>query len=167
MTETLAAGSINTSIYVTPHTGHPELDPEPALLAILQKAKKKIRFSTYSFTLANIAEALIAAHLKGLDVLGVGDANEWSIANSQYAGLLAAGVPLKQWGSEWRLNHEKVAVVDDDVVVLGSFNWTTQAETENNEVLVVMSGIQVSRVLAPTLTAQIEAAYAAGIVPTA
>jgi phosphatidylserine/phosphatidylglycerophosphate/cardiolipin synthase-like enzyme len=154
-------GRVNAAVYLSPHPT-PDLDPEPALLELIGNAKRKIRFGVYSFTLPAVADAIVAAHTAGLDVRGVGDATAWTSVTSQYPRLVADGVDVHRWGRNYRLMHDKVLVVDDWDVALGSWNWTTQAEKVNTEVLLVVTGVQASRILAPTMTAQIEAAYANG-----
>ena len=96
---------------------------------------------------------------------GVCDSTEYIAANSELPGMFSAGVDLRCWGNQYRLNHEKVIIVDGSIVAMGSYNFTTQAETENKEALLILSGKQVTKTLAPILTAQIEATYAAGMVP--
>jgi phosphatidylserine/phosphatidylglycerophosphate/cardiolipin synthase-like enzyme len=157
----LAVGSVNAFVYTSPHASA-DLDPAPALIAALNAAKKTIFFATYSFTYAPFADALIAAHARGVQVRGVADASEAGQVNGQVPRLVAAGIDVKRWGSTFRLMHEKAFVVDGNSVGLGSYNWTTQAEKSNVEILLIAKGAQVARVLAPTMTAQIQASYDAG-----
>jgi phosphatidylserine/phosphatidylglycerophosphate/cardiolipin synthase-like enzyme len=157
----LKTGYLNGAVYTSPHAT-PDLDPKPALVAMLKAAKKSIRFAIYSFTLPEVADAIIAAHQAGLDVRGVVNFDAWTSATSQVQRLVAAGVDVHRWGQSYRLMHDKVAVVDGTAVALGSYHWTTQAEKSNVEVLLIVIGRQVSRVLAPVFTKQIEDAYAAG-----
>lgn len=168
MIDDLAAGTLVTAIYTSPHAT-PALDPEPALVALVNKAKTAIYFNAYSFTLANVSAAMVAAAKRGVAITGVFDASELSQANGQAQYLLANGVTnLRQWGGEYNLAHEKVVVVDPDTVNsncavgLGSYNWTSSAESSNKEVFVVLSGIQVSRVAGPAFRDQILATFAAG-----
>jgi phosphatidylserine/phosphatidylglycerophosphate/cardiolipin synthase-like enzyme len=160
----LAAGAISTAVYTSPHATA-DLDPLPALLAMVSAAKTSIYFSVYAFTLSSLSALIIEKHSAGLTIQGVADASEYGEDNAQAPVLAAAGVDLRVWGSTWNLNHEKVFVVDGERVSLGSFNFTTQSEKSNKEVLLIMSGKQVEKILAPTLTAQIQATYAAGTVP--
>lgn len=157
----LAVGSINASVFTSPHATT-DLDPEVALLAAIGGAKRTLYFGVYSFTLVAVADAIIAAHKRGVQVIGVADTIASSGINNQVHRVAAAGVPVTLWGGQWRLMHEKAFVVDHNYVGLGSYNWTTQAEKNNVEILLTAKGRQVSRVLAPTMEKQIQAAHDAG-----
>lgn len=150
-------GRVSAALYLSPHPT-PDLDPEPALVALVASARTRLRFAVYSFSLPAVAAAVVAAHARGVDVLGVGDAAEWTGPTSQFPSLAAAGVPVRRWGAAYRLMHDKVAVVDGKRLALGSYNWTTQAERSNVECLLVCTGATGCSLL----EAQIEAAYAAG-----
>ncbi len=157
----LAVGTINASVYTSPHATT-DLDPEAALLAAIGAAKKSLYVAVYSFTLVAVADAIIAAHTRGVTVVMVADASEAGVLNGQVPRVVAAGVAVNRWGSTFRLMHEKAFVADGTTVGLGSYNWTTQAEKENTEIFLVAKGIQVGRVLGPTMQAQIQAAHDAG-----
>lgn len=167
MSETpeLKIGLVTANVFTSPHDT-PDLDPLPPLLAMLAGAKKTIYFAIYSLTLSEVAQAIIDAHNRGVTVQGVADAGTWGGSTSKLPALVQAGVDVRQWGSYYRLMHDKVAVVDGNAVALGSYNWTAQAEKSNVEVLLVCSGAAVKRVLAPALTEQITNTYAQGRVPS-
>lgn len=164
----LSVGRITAAVYTSPHATA-DLDPAPAVIAAFDAAQDVIHFAIYSITHTAIADALIAAHNRGVLVVGVADHAESSGATSQIPRLIAAGIDVKPWGSGWKLMHDKVWVTDPGsrsvTVGLGSFNWTNQAEKSNIEVLLTAKGSQVNKVLAPTIQAQITAARNAGTAP--
>lgn len=154
----LSVGSLRSYLYTSPHAT-PDLDPEPALVAAIDAATVTLDFAIYSFTLPSVADAILAAAARGVSVRGVVDGSSLAPVTSQVRRL--AGLDIRRWGGSYRLMHDKVFVVDTGHhthVGLGSFNWTTQAEKSNVEVLLVARGIQASRHLAPALTAQIASA---------
>jgi len=53
------------------------------------------------------------------------------------AKLQAAGVPVEV-SEQSRLLHHKFAVIDNRYILTGSFNWTSNAERQNRENLVVL-----------------------------
>jgi phosphatidylserine/phosphatidylglycerophosphate/cardiolipin synthase-like enzyme len=91
----------------------------------------------FTFTLQQLADALIDAKNRGVDVRVVlersQEANE-GVRNR----LLEAGVEVRMDNNE-ALMHDKIAVVDSGVVLTGSFNWTESANNSNNENLLVIS----------------------------
>lgn len=160
----LPVGLVNAAIFTTPHAT-PDLDPQQALLRLILSAKKDILFSMYGWTLAALSEAMILMHGKGIVIRGVADRSSYYAHNAQYPAMVAAGVDIRLWGGKWVLAHEKVLIVDGKTVSLGSYNMTNAAEKVNREVLMICKGAQVSRILAPVLTEQIQATYAAGKAP--
>src|SRR3989338_8900022 len=66
------------------------------VIALIDGAKSRIYFAIYTFTLPSIADALVAAKKRGVDVRGVVDSEQSS--NSYGAPitkkLLAAGIPV-------------------------------------------------------------------------
>jgi phosphatidylserine/phosphatidylglycerophosphate/cardiolipin synthase-like enzyme len=135
----LPIGRINADYFQSPHVDA-TLDPAPAVIDVFTRAKASIHFAIYSLTHAGIADSLVAAHQRGVEVVGVADASELKTSTSKIHRLLDAGIDVKAWGSAYRLMHDKVLVVDtghQTHVGLGSFNWTTQAEKSNVEVLLI------------------------------
>ena len=96
----------------------------------------------YALTLDRIGDALVDAHKRGIDVKVILDRYN-SEEGSEYNKLLQAGVPVKLHQSPG-LMHNKVAVIDDSVVITGSYNWTGSAENENDENLLVIRSANIS-----------------------
>lgn len=161
----LPVGRITASVFTSPHAT-PDLDPLPAILAMIDGAKRTLDFAAYSFTLAPVADAIIAAHTRGVTVRGVCDATSLNVSTTQIPRMAAAGIDVRKWGHAYELMHDKVIICDSSTrkaaVSLGSWNMSSQAERVNVEVLLICTGTQVGRVLAPALTAQIETAYENG-----
>ena len=66
--------------------------------------------------------------------------------NEKYskAGFLRKkGIPVKLHDHDG-LMHNKFAIIDEEIVATGSFNWTASADTRNDENLVLIKNKQVS-----------------------
>jgi hypothetical protein len=98
-------------------------------------AKAWVRILAYSFTSKPIAAALIAAKERGVDVAVVVDKTQPGQHSSQIGALKAAGVPVFI-DSSHPIQHQKVVVIDGKTTTLGSWNLSTQAES-NSENLAV------------------------------
>ena len=66
------------------------------IIALIDEAEEHIYFAIYTFTLPSIADALVAAKERGVDVRGIVDSEQ---SRNSYgapitAKLLAAGIPL-------------------------------------------------------------------------
>jgi hypothetical protein len=108
------------------------------IIALINGAQTHIYFAIYEFTLKDIADALVAAKERGVDVEGLVDASE---ASGSYDApiikeLQAAGIPVEEekHPDGNGIMHIK-AIVTDSAYALGSYNWTASATTENDELL--------------------------------
>jgi phosphatidylserine/phosphatidylglycerophosphate/cardiolipin synthase-like enzyme len=97
----------------------------------------------YSFTLPNIAEALIDAKNRGVDVKIVFEKEQIS-QYSQYFRLASAGVSVRN-DTNPDYMHNKVAIIDGVIVMTGSYNWSSSAENSNNENLIIIKSANVAR----------------------
>ncbi len=108
------------------------------IIALIDAAKTHIYFAIYEFTLKDIADALVAAKKRGVDVRGLVDAGE--SANSYDKPIIAeltnAGISVvtEKHADGNGIMHIK-ALVTDSAYAMGSYNWTGSATTENDEVL--------------------------------
>ncbi len=108
------------------------------LVSEIQQAEKFVYFAVYTITKENIVNALIAARLRGLEVLGILDLNQLDIPEEKpwVAKLKKYGVVLKIPQKESGLMHIKM-LVTDKAYASGSFNYTVSAAFYNDEVLEV------------------------------
>lgn len=108
-------------------------------------------------SLTNILrEDLIQAEGRGVDVKLVFDQASWDLNEDAIAfmqPLLQAGGELFK-DSEEATTHAKLLVIDNDIVVIGSTNWSYSAIEENNESSVIIKSGELNRVLAE-YTAQV------------
>jgi len=114
------------------------------VIELIDSAEKYIYVAIYSFTLDIIGDALIRAKNRGVDVKVVIEKEQASIQGSEYEKLLEAGVDVKLDGNLY-LMHHKFMVVDGEVVVTGSYNWSYSAEERNDENLVVISSPDIAK----------------------
>jgi phosphatidylserine/phosphatidylglycerophosphate/cardiolipin synthase-like enzyme len=104
---------------------------------------------TYSFTSVPILPALKRAHDRGVDVEVIVDKTSArpSKSGSRYSAatyLSNTGVPV--WvDTKVAIAHNKVMVIDGAVVVTGSFNFTSSAQTRNSENLLVIADAKLAK----------------------
>jgi len=105
---------------------------EGALLDLLNNATESIDVAIYGFDRASLRDALIAAHIRGVTVRVVGDDD--TIADPRYGpyyqALIDAGIPVVPDILSY-LQHNKFAVIDDQITWTGSTNWTNTGFTFN------------------------------------
>lgn len=109
------------------------------LVRAIETSQRNIDIAVYSFTAAELAEALYAAMARGVRVRVLVDRERAESGGSGIRGLRLNGVPVRSLGvPEQSLMHHKFAVFDERLVVTGSYNWTNSAEHANYENLVVL-----------------------------
>lgn len=111
---------------------------DQAIIDVADGARCYIYFAVYTFTKGNIADALIKAKQRGVDVRGITDAGEAATAYERpiIQKLEAAGIPVETQKHTDGLMHIK-AVVTDKAYAMGSYNWTESATVANDELLEV------------------------------
>lgn len=119
-------------VYFSPRGGCTE-----AVVKEISRAKESILVQAYSFTSAPIAEALAVAKKRGVDVQVVVDQSQETAKRSVLPVLAKAGISTKI-DDKHAIAHNKIIVVDDKVVLTGSFNFTAAAEFSNAENLVIL-----------------------------
>lgn len=113
----------------------PDDDLEKAFLDFVQSARRKVRICDYSFNLPALVDLLIEQKSAGLDIGLVLDRSQAAgpTERPQLDRLRAAGVPMViGTSSKHKIIHDKYAVIDDEAVLYGSFNFTVAAQSENN-----------------------------------
>jgi phosphatidylserine/phosphatidylglycerophosphate/cardiolipin synthase-like enzyme len=114
------------------------------LETFIYAAQKRILVAVYVLTNDRLANALIAAHMRGIEVRVLLEAESAEIRGSEYQRLKDAGVAVKLDGNP-ALMHHKFMVVDDGIAVTGSYNWSTAAEEANDENLVAILSEDVAK----------------------
>lgn len=114
-----------------------------AAVAEIGKARKAIVFEAYSFTSAEILDALQAAARRGVTIQAVFDRSQKNKAASLADELQASGAHAT-FGRQ-KIMHNKVIVIDGRTVITGSFNFTHNAEHFNAENMVVIRSAGVAK----------------------
>lgn len=109
------------------------------LLDLIYNADESIDFLALSFTSDPLAEAIRARAEAGVTVRGVmDDSSIDSNVGNEYEAFRQAGLDVRRDGNTHGLLHHKVIIIDGQIVILGSYNFTNSAETRNDENLVVI-----------------------------
>jgi phosphatidylserine/phosphatidylglycerophosphate/cardiolipin synthase-like enzyme len=110
-----------------------------AVVAELNRARREILVQAYSFTSQPIAEALIAAKGRGVNVEILLDKSNEAETHTELGHLLEKGM-MPHIDAHHAIAHNKIMLVDRKVIITGSFNFTNQAEHENAENLLILRG---------------------------
>jgi phosphatidylserine/phosphatidylglycerophosphate/cardiolipin synthase-like enzyme len=109
------------------------------LLDLLNNASESIYFLAYSFTSDPLAEAIRSRAAEGITVEGVMDSDQIkSNIGTEFDPFRQAGIDVRRDGNTKGLLHHKVIIIDEQIVITGSYNFTNSAETRNDENLIII-----------------------------
>lgn len=108
-----------------------------AIRQALDNAKSSVLVQAYSFTSAPIAETLVKAHRRGVKVQVLLDKSQRTEKYSSADFLANAGITTKIDAAH-AIAHNKVMIIDMEMVITGSFNFSKAAEESNAENLLVI-----------------------------
>ena len=120
-------------VYFSPKGGVTE-----AVVNALDQATNSVLVQAYSFTSAPIAKALVDAHRRGIRAQVILDHSQRTEKYSEADFLKHSGIPTLI-DAQHAIAHNKVMVIDDCIVITGSFNFTKAAEEHNAENLLVIN----------------------------
>ena len=103
-----------------------------SLLDILNKANKSLDICMFVLTSSILGNIVVNLHRRGVVVRVVTDNEKMELNNSQIMNFRAEGIQVRCDKSSF-LMHNKFAIVDNETLLTGSFNWTVQANTGNKE----------------------------------
>ena len=107
------------------------------VISAINKAKKQIYVAAYSFTSQSIADALIKAHKRGVEVKLILDKSGSNDRSCKLKCLKSEHIPIRISNKDKM--HNKFMVIDAEKVQLGSFNYSKSAEDKNAENVLVIN----------------------------
>lgn len=126
-------------VYFSPHGGATE-----AVVNALEHATNSVLVQAYSFTSEPIAKALVEAHRRGVKVEAILDASQKTEKYSE-ADFLQHNEIATLIDAQHAIAHNKIIIVDDYLVLTGSFNFTKAAEEKNAENLLVINDPSIAK----------------------
>ncbi|GAB1470200.1 phospholipase D-like domain-containing protein [Chloroflexota bacterium] len=113
------------------------------LIALLNDAQVSIRFLAFSFTDYPMAQAMLARAQAGVDVQGVFETFGSNSPRSKLKTLWCAGLQVRQDGNSSFLHH-KIIVIDNSIVVTGSLNFSSSADEDNEENVIIIDNPEIA-----------------------
>ena len=119
-------------VYFTPPAGAAQ-----AIVKTIDSSQREVLVQAYGFTHNAIAQAIIRAHQRGVKVSVLLD--QKSDHTNRYVVDLFnnSQINMRQDGKH-AIAHNKVMVIDESIVITGSFNFTNSAETRNAENFLIL-----------------------------
>jgi phosphatidylserine/phosphatidylglycerophosphate/cardiolipin synthase-like enzyme len=115
----------------------PEDQVADQIIAEIEAARERIRFMAFVFTSDDIADAMLRRADAGVIVQGVMESRHVNGQYDEYRRLKSAVHDVLLDGNPYTMHH-KVIIIDDETVMLGSYNFSHSAETSNDENLLIV-----------------------------
>jgi len=138
----------------------PEDNVMDKLVSYVQGATKSVHTMIYTYTHADLAAAMIASARKGVEVQTV--IENRAASQGALPDLFCAGLAVKTDGNPYTM-HDKVIIIDGQIVITGSFNFTKSADTVNDDNVLVIH----SAAVAALYEAEFQYIYGMGDTPQA
>ncbi len=110
----------------------------------IRSAEKSVFFMAFSFTSDDIASALIAKAADGVQVAGIFEEGQYhSNRGTEFDNLVNAGLDIHLDGNNRNMHH-KAFIIDEEIVIVGSYNFSRSAEERNDENTLVIYNADVA-----------------------
>lgn len=123
----------------------PNSESEKKLIRYLRKAKKSLVVAVFTLTNDDLANEIRKANKRGVDVRIISDDELMKMQGSDVKNMYQEGIEVRVDLDSRAQMHHKFCVIDEYLLITGSFNWTKQAVNKNQENLVVMDDPQLAQ----------------------
>lgn len=139
----------------------PQDRPTNHLLDLIKQTKTSITIAMYMLTDGRVADCLVQAKLRGIQIKIALDPTSFQGLYSKADYLAQAGIEIyafdpkkkvtqiragdERWGAVDALLHDKFAIFDQETVWTGSFNWTVSANVRNHENVIVIKDTEIAK----------------------
>lgn len=130
--EQLVIGGVTVENYFAP-----EKRLIPLIAERVQNAQQEILFMAFSFTHDDLGEAMLDRAEAGVVVQGVFETTGSNTDFSYYPIMSEEGLLVRQDGNG-RIMHHKVIIIDRSITILGSFNFSNNANDRNDENILIV-----------------------------
>ncbi|MBN1120769.1 MAG: phospholipase [Anaerolineae bacterium] len=139
----------------------PEDEIIPRLVELVSGAQSSIKFMTFSFTHDDLGEAMRERAYVGVEVTGIFETRGADTEYSECGYFIDAGQDVRLDGNPYTFHH-KVIIIDDSIVVIGSFNFSENAASSNDENLLIVHDPAVAAIYVQEFNRR----FAEAVVPT-
>jgi phosphatidylserine/phosphatidylglycerophosphate/cardiolipin synthase-like enzyme len=112
-------------------------NPQKEIIKNINQAEAFINIAMYIFTDREIALPLIKARERGVKVRLYLDKDQVDYQYSQSRFLVQNGIKIRISTNNY-IMHNKFAIIDNRILLTGSYNWTFSANHRNDENLMVI-----------------------------
>ena len=123
----------------------PEDQVASHIVQAIESATQSITIAAYIFTQEDILDSVLARAQAGVAVQGVFERDKIDQEiNRGYDTFRAVGLPVLPDGNPYTMHH-KFIVIDSQIVITGSYNYTYSSEKDNDENVLIIHDAAVAQ----------------------
>jgi len=112
-------------------------NPQKEIIKNINQAQASINIAMYIFTDREIALPLVKARERGVKIRVYLDKDQVDYQYSQSRFLVQRGIKTRISTNNY-IMHNKFAIIDNRILLTGSYNWTFSANNRNDENLMII-----------------------------
>ena len=120
-------------------------NPQKAIIRNINQAEASINIAMYVFTDKEITAFLIDAQNKGIKVRVYLDKSQIESSYSVSRFLVQKGIKVRISTNNYIMHH-KFAIIDNCLLLTGSYNWTFSANKRNDENLLIIDNPEIIKI---------------------
>lgn len=133
---TTASATTQPGISVETHFS-PAEEIALTVVRVIDGAQHSVDMAAFSFSHPDITAALVRSHQRGVRVQFLMDYTQSRLATCRANDLLQAGIEVRTRHRRG-FQHNKYVIIDESIVLTGSYNFTNSADDRNTENLLVI-----------------------------
>ena len=114
----------------------PSNEPRARIIGLINDARETVDCCVFTITDDRITDALRCAHKRGVQVRIISDDRKSEDLGSDVDSLERVGIPVRLDRTAAHMHH-KFLIVDNALLLTGSYNWTKSAAQSNHENVLV------------------------------
>ena len=123
----------------------PDDGVQSQIVNLINNAQESVYFMAFAFTADPISLALLNADARGLDVSGVIERGQSNNMGSDYQALVNAGLNVILDSNPKNMHH-KVIIIDEQIIITGSYNFSRAAEERNDENVLILYNSEIAEI---------------------
>lgn len=107
------------------------------IIKLIKNAEESVKMASFSFTHEQLADELLKADIKGLEVKVLIERKQRNAQKSQYSRLKDFEIDIKVDGNKYNMHH-KFIIIDNKIVITGSPNYSFSGFNRNDENMLII-----------------------------